>query len=122
MFADFDADGVEELLIADSDLVFCLILRYDGGTVYGNIIEHISYNYVSTDGSFLAKSFDGTRRQICKVSFDGPDFNLKTLAFINENTKTYQVDYQDVSKADAEAYFEEWDKETEKLTWEKIGQ
>lgn len=122
MFADFDADGVDELLIADFDFVFCLILRYDGGTVYGNIIEYISYNYVSTDGSFLTKSFGGIRRQICKVSFNGPNCNLETLAYINENTKTYQVDYQDVSKADAEAYFEKWDKETEKLTWEKIGQ
>ena len=122
MFVNFDADGVEELLIAGSDFVFCLMLRYDGGTVYGNIIEYISYDYVSTDGSFLTKSLEGTRRQICKVSFDGPNCNLETLAYINENTKTYQVDYQDVSKADAEAYFEKWDKETEKLTWEKIGQ
>ena len=122
MFADFDADGVEELLIADAGLVFCLMLHYDAGTVYGNIIEYISHNYVSTDGSFLSKSFDGIRRQVCKVSFDGPNCNLKTLAYISENAKTYQVDYQDVCKADAEAYFEKWDKETEKHTWEKIGQ
>ena len=122
MFADFDGDEVEELLIACSGLQFCLMLHYEDGTVYGNIIDFISHKYIGTDGSFLIEAFTGSKRQLCTVSFDGPNCNLKTLAYISEHSKTYQVDYKDVSKSEAEDYIAKWDKDTEKRTWEKLEQ
>ncbi len=122
VFVDFDSDGVEELLIADGDLLFCLLLRFDDGTVYGNILDHISHKNIGTDGSFLIGSFDQQKRQICKVTFDGSTCQLKTLAYINESKDEYQLDYQDAPQKDVETYFSEWDKNTEKVTWEKIEQ
>lgn len=122
MYADFDGDEVEELLIAASGLQFCLMLHYEDGTVYGNILDYISHKYIGKDGSFLIESFGGDKRQLCTISFDGPNCKLETLAYISEYAKTYQVDYKDVSKSEAEAYIEKWDEETEKLTWVKIEQ
>ncbi len=122
MFADFDGNGVEELLIASADLQYCLLLHYEDGTVYGNILDFISHKHIGTDGSFLIEAFTGSKRQLCKVSFDGPNCNLKILAYISAYSETYQVNYKDVSKAEAEAYIDKWDQNTEKYSWEKLPQ
>ena len=118
-YVDFDADGIEELLILDATLSFFLILRYDNENVNGYILEHIDLQNVKTDGSFLTIRYN-SYTAISRVSFEELDCVVTNLAYKNDSTNIYQLNEKSATKDEVEKYFDDWDENTTKISWTTI--
>ena len=119
-FADFDADGVDELLMVDVLLIDYLFLRYDDGKVYGYVHRRIEGQDVKTDGSFITYSRDGFKA-ISRISFSGNSYEITNQAYLDDSKKIYLIDDKSVQKSEVEKYFEDWNKNTTKVSWENIN-
>lgn len=128
-YIDFDSDGIEELLIVDTELQFFLILRYDGEKVVGYIVDdNIDLQNVKTNGTFLTVSyiFDddskiiGKEFYVSEVEFNGLDCQVNTLASQNHEDNIYKIGEQSATEDEVEKYFEDWDKTTTKISWVTI--
>lgn len=119
-YVDFDADGIEELLIVDATLTFFLVLRYDGGEVYGYVLRNISLQDIKTDGSFQTVIYRGYTA-VSRVSFDGVDCEVSHLAYKDDSTKTYRLNEETTTKEAVEKYFDEWNENTTKISWVTMG-
>ncbi len=118
-FADFDADGIEELLIIDAHLSDFLFLRYDDGKVYGYVHKKISIQDVKTDGSFMTFDYDGYKA-ISRISFYGSSYEITNQAYLDDLENKYLLDGKSAQKSEVEEYFENWSKNTTKVSWEEI--
>ena len=119
-FADFDADGIEELLIIDAYLSDFLFLRYDNGKVYGYVHKKISIQDVKTDGSFMTFDYDGYKA-ISRISFSGSSYKITNRAYLDDSENKYLLEEKPVQKSEVEEYFENWNKNTTKVSWEDIN-
>ena len=119
-FADFDSDGIEELLIIDASLSDFLFLRYDDGKVYGYVLKRISIQDVKTDGSFMTFDYDGYKA-ISRISFSGSSYEITNQAYLDDSENKYLLDEKPVQKSEVEEYFENWNKNTTKISWEDIN-
>ena len=119
-FADFDADGIEELLIIDAYLSDFLFLRYDDGKVYGYIHKKISIQDVKTDGSFMTFDYEGYKA-ISRISFSGSSYKITNQAYLDNLKNEYLLGDRSVQKNEVEEYFENWNKNTTKVSWEDIN-
>ena len=117
-YTDFDADGIDELLLADMGLNSFLVLRYDNEKVNGYIIEDISMKDVKTDGSFLISRYN-SYSAICKISFDGLDYKVTNLAYKDDSKGIYQLSGKDSNKKEVQEYFDDWNKRTTSVSWTK---
>lgn len=118
-FVDFDADGIEELLIVEAGLTDFLFLRYDGDEVYGYVLKRISIQDVKTDGSFLTFDYDGFNA-ISRISFSEDSYEITYKAYKDDSEGTYLLDGQSISQEDVEKVFDDWNQNTTKVTWEEI--
>lgn len=119
-FADFDADEIEELLIIDVSLSDFLFLNYDDGKVYGYVHKKISIQDVKTDGSFMTFDYDGYKA-ISRISFSGSSYEITNQAYLDDSENKYLLDEKPVQKSAVEEYFENWNKNTTKVSWEDIN-
>ena len=119
-FADFDADGIEELLIIDTYRSDFLFLRYDNGKVYGYVHKKISIQDVKTDGSFMRFDYYGCKA-ISRISFSGSSYKITNQAYFDDSENKYLLDEKPVQKSEVEEYFENWNKNTTKVSWEDIN-
>ena len=119
-FTDFDADGIEELLILDAYLSDFLFLRYDDGKVYGYVHKKISIQDIKTDGSFMTFGNDGYKA-VSRISFSGISYEIKNIAYLDDAQNTYLLEDKSVPKNEVEEYFENWNNNTTKVSWEDIN-
>ncbi len=121
MFVDFDADGIDELLIVDAEIKDFLFLHCEGDEVYGCVHRNISLGGIKTDGSFRIDNlyFEGYEA-ICNISFDEETSVITNKAYRDEEEGIYLLDEKDAPKEDVEKYFEDWDKNTTSVSWERV--
>ncbi|MBE6727402.1 MAG: hypothetical protein E7562_02005 [Ruminococcaceae bacterium] len=119
-FADFDADGIEELLIIDAYLSDFLFLKYDNGKVYGYVHKRISTQDVKTDGSFMTFKYNGYKA-ISRISFSGNSYKITNQAYFDDSQNKYLIGDKTVQKNEVEEYFENWNKNTTKVAWKDIN-
>ncbi len=119
-FVDFDSDGIEELLILDANYTDFLFLRYDDGKVYGYVHNRISMQDIKTDGSFMTFDYDGYNA-ISRISFSGTSYEITNLAYKDDSENKYLLDEESAQKSKVEEYFENWNKNTTKITWKEIN-
>ncbi len=119
MFVDFDSDNVEELLIIDMWLQFFLILRYENNAVFGYILTNIDLQNIKTDGTFLTRMYytEPPTTAISKVSFEGLNCQVTNLAYKDESKNEYRLNEKPAEKEAVLTYFDDWNKNTTKLTW-----
>jgi|GEM_PF-1594535 len=118
-FADFDADGVEELLIIDSTLSDFLFLRYNDGKVYGYVHRWISAQDVKTDGSFMTFDHNGYKA-ISRIAFSGSSYQITNQAYWDDSQSEYYIGETAVQKNEVEEYFENWRQKTTTVSWTNI--
>ncbi len=118
-YVDLDSDGIEELLIVDMFLTYFLVLKYDDDSVNGYILEDISLHDIKTDGSFLIDRYKGYTT-INRVSFDGLDYEVSDLAYKDDAANIYRLNQKSSTKEDVEEYFNDWNENTVKISWETI--
>lgn len=125
LFADFNTDGVDEMLILDAKLSDYLVLRHDGTNTYGYIVQNINAQDINKDGSFIRvfyrRDSDSKKsyaiKEINTLSFEGENFKITTLAIMDEHADSYKINDKEVSKEKAQEYFDNWQKESEKLAF-----
>lgn len=115
MFVDLDSDGIEELIIGELSVSYCLILHCEGERIYGHIVDTI--RGVSTDGRFLTQRFANSRSMVCSVTFDGVFCNLTPMAYKDDSAEVYQMNWEDAEKEAVDAYFADWEENTTKMEW-----
>lgn len=118
-FADFDADGIDELLIIDATLTFFLFLRYDNGKVNGYVHKKISMQDIKTDGSFMTFDYNGYRA-ISNISFSGNSYEITHKAYKDDSENKYLLDGKSAQKEEVEEYFDDWNENTTKVSWVTI--
>lgn len=119
-FADFDSDGIEELLIIDSLISDFLFLKYDDGKVYGYVHKKISIQDVKTDGSFMTFDYNGYKA-ISRISFSGSSYEITNQAYFDDSKNEYLLDDKSAQKKEVEEYFNSWNNNTTKVSWKDIN-
>lgn len=129
-FADFDSDGIEELLMVDATLSYFLILRYDGEKAVGYMVDdNIDLQNVKTNGTFLTVSYifddnfkiTGKDFHVCEIEFNGLDYRVNTLASQNHEDNIYTIGKQSTTKDEVEVYIDNWKNNTTQIEWCTIG-
>lgn len=119
-FVDLDADGIQELIVFDLQLSYYLVLRYANEKVYGYNIESRNMVDLKTDGSFKTTSISAGDKFISRISFADTSFEITDKAYKNDDDGKYLIKGESTDKGAVEKYFEEWNKNTTKVSWEKI--
>ena len=115
-FVDMDNDHIDELVILDAKMTYYLVLRYEGQTVYGYNIGARSLVDLRTDGSFMTSSAAGIN-SIGTMCFDGSECKVIDKVFANDNQQEYYIDGQTTDQETAKKYFDDWDKNTDRISW-----
>ncbi len=119
-FVDLNSDDIEELVIISATLDYYLILRYENSKVYGYNVKARSIIDLKTDGSFMTSSGAGDN-SISNFSFFNSTFEINDLAYANDSDNKYLLDGKAVNKETVKKYFDDWNKNTTKVSWEKIN-
>ncbi len=117
MFLDLDSDGIEELIVAEWDAYFFLVLRCEGEKVFGYVLEKVKQ--FGADGSFLIQRYN-SHSEISRVTFDGLFGNVSPLAYKDDTAKVYQLNWEDAEKEAVDAYFADWEANMIKMEWVDI--
>ena len=83
-------------------------------------IKKISIQDVKTDGSFMTFDYDGYKA-ISRISFSGSSYKITNQAQLDDSENKYLLEEKPVQKSEVEEYFENWNKNTTKVSWEDIN-
>ncbi len=110
-FVDFNLDGTHELVVqCTEEADIYMIIRLYKGNAYGYSIGTRSFMDLKTDGTVIISSSDGAGIQyINKITFNQTTLKTQTVAMWNDYESIYQIDGKNVSKQEADNYFEKWD-------------
>ena len=119
-FADFDGNGVEDLMVLDIRFLYSLFFHCEGDAVYCYVHKDVEPKYVKTDGTLQTIQHLSGDKTILSLSFSGTGCTVYEHAYYNEKTDTYRIDGKAATKQSADQYFKEWDEETPTVSWTKI--
>ncbi len=106
-FVDLNGDGYEELVIRlMSDAGFDMILHKQDGKTYRHSLGARSFQGVKITGAFTQSS-SAAITSITKLTFNKTEMTVETLAERNDIDKIYRIGGKEVSKQEAENYFDE---------------
>ena len=64
--------------------------------------------------------YDGYKA-ISRISFSGSSYEITNQAYLDDSQNKYLLDDKSVQKNEVEEYFENWNKNTTKVSWEDIN-
>ena len=119
-FVDMDNDNIDELVILDVKITYYLVLHYENEKVYGYNIGARSLIDLRTDGSFLTSSGAGIN-SIGNMCFDGIECKVINKALANDNDQEYFIDGKKTDQKTSKKYFDDWNENTTKISWNTIN-
>ena len=64
--------------------------------------------------------YDGYKA-ISRISFSGSSYKITNQAYLDDSENKYLLEEKPVQKSEVEEYFENWNKNTTKVSWEDIN-
>lgn len=116
-FADFDGNGIEDLLVMDISLQYSYLFHCEGNIVYCCVHQGIEPKGVKTDGTLQKVRHLAGEKAILSLSFSGTECTAYEHAYYNEKQEQYRIGGKTTTKQSAEQYFKDWEEDTETVSW-----